>query len=72
MPDNVARRIIGAHGQGKKQPADFASHRLQSSAVALNAPIKINKIYLPAIDTKTATIATISSMWTAPRKSCTY
>ena len=72
MPDNVARRIMGAHGQGKKQHADFASHRLQSSAVAFHAPIKMNKIYLPAIDTKTATIATTSSMWTAPRKTCTY
>ena len=54
IPDNVARRIMGAHRQGKKQHADFASHRL------------------PAIDTKTATIATISSMWTAPMKTCTY
>ena len=68
MPDNVARRIMGAHGQGKKQHADFTSHRQQSIAVAFHAPIKINKIYLPAIDTKTATIAKIASMWTAPRK----
>ena len=59
MPDNVARRIMGAHGQGKMHHADFASHRLQSTAVAFHAPIKMNKIYLPAIDTKTATITTI-------------
>ena len=72
MPDNVARRIMGAHGQGKMQHADFASHRLQCIAVAFHAPIEMNKIYLPAIDTKTATIATISSMWIARRKTCTY
>ena len=71
MPDNVARRIMGAHRHGMKQHADFASYRLQSTAVAFHAPMKINKIYLPAIDTKTATIATISSMWTAPSKTFT-
>ena len=47
MPDNVARSIMGAHGEGKKQHADFVAHRLQSRAVAFNAPIKINKIHLP-------------------------
>ena len=71
MPDNVARRMMGAHRQGKKQHADFASYRLQSTAVVFHVSIKMNKIYLQAIDTKTATIATISSMWTAPRKTCT-
>ena len=69
MPDNVARSIMGAHGEGKKQHAAFVEHRLQSAAVAFHAPIKMNKINLPLIDTKTATKA---SMWTAPRKKCTY
>ena len=36
MPDNVARSIMDAHGEGKKQHADFAEHRLQSSAVAFH------------------------------------
>ena len=47
MPDNVARSIIGAHGEGNKQHADFVPHRLQSTAVAFHAPIKMNKIHLP-------------------------
>ena len=47
MPDNVARSIMGAHGEGKKQHADFVEHRLQSAAVAFHAPIKMNKINLP-------------------------
>ena len=69
MPDNVARSIMGAHGEGKKQHADFVEHRLQSAAVAFHAPIKMNKINLPAIDTKTATKAII---WTAPKETSTY
>ena len=47
MPDNIARSIMGAHGDGKKQHADFVAHRMQSTAVAFHAPIKINKIHLP-------------------------
>ena len=47
MPDNVARSIMGAHGERKKQHTDFVAHRLQSTAVAFHAPIKINKIHLP-------------------------
>ena len=47
MPDNVARSIVGARGEGKKQHADFVAHRLQSTAVAFHAPIKMNKIHLP-------------------------
>ena len=47
MPDNVARSIMGAHGEGKKQHADFVEHRLQSAAVAFHEPIKMNKINLP-------------------------
>ena len=47
MPDHVAPSIMGAHGEGKKQHADFVEHRLQSAAVAFHAPIKINKINLP-------------------------
>ena len=43
MPDHVARSIMGAHGEGKKQHADFVEHRLQSAAVA----IEMNKINLP-------------------------
>ena len=46
-PNNVARSIMGAHGEGKKQHADFVAHRLQSTAVAFHAPIKMNKIHLP-------------------------
>ena len=33
MPDNVARSIMSAHGEGQKQHADFVVHRLQSTAV---------------------------------------
>ena len=47
MPDNVARSIMGAHGEGKKQHADFGEHRLESTAVAFHAPINMNKIHLP-------------------------
>ena len=47
MPNNVARSIKGAHGEGKKQHADFVAHRLQSTTVAFHAPIKMNKIHLP-------------------------
>ena len=47
MPDNVARSIMGAHGDRKKQHADFVEHRLHSAAVAFHAPIKMNKINLP-------------------------
>ena len=47
MPDNVARSIMGAHGEGKKQHADFVAHCLQSTAVEYHAPIKMNKIHLP-------------------------
>ena len=67
MPNNVARSIMGALGEGNKQHADFVAH--QSTAVAFHASIKINKIHPPAIDTKTATKV---STWTAPRKTCTY
>ena len=47
IPDNVARSIMGAYGEGKKQHADFVEHRLESTAVAFHAPIKMNKIHLP-------------------------
>ena len=47
MPDNVARGIVDAHGEGNKQHADFVAHRLQSTAVAFHAPINMNKIRLP-------------------------
>ena len=47
MPDNVARSIMGALGEGNKQHADFVAHRLRSTAVAFHAPIKMNKIHLP-------------------------
>ena len=47
MPDNVARSIMGAHGEANKQHADFVAHRFQSTAVAFHAPIKINEIHLP-------------------------
>ena len=47
MPDNVARSIMSAHG-GQKQHADFVAHRLQSTAVAFQAPIQMNKIHLPS------------------------
>ena len=46
MPDNVTRSIMGAHGEGNTQYADFVAHRLQSTAVAFHAPIKMNKIHL--------------------------
>ena len=45
--DNVARSIMGAHGEGKKQHDNFMAHRLQSTSVAFHAPIKMNKIHLP-------------------------
>ena len=47
MPDNVARSIMGALGEGNKQHADFVPQRLQSAAVAFHAPIKMNQIHLP-------------------------
>ena len=47
MQYNVARSIVGAHGEGNKQHADFVAHRLQSTAVAFHAQIKMNNIYLP-------------------------
>ena len=47
MPDNVARSIMGAHGEGKKQHADFMERRLKSGTVAFHEPIKMNKINLP-------------------------
>ena len=47
MQYNVARSFVGAHGEGNKQHADFVAHRLQSTAVAFHAQIKMNKIYLP-------------------------
>ena len=46
MPDNVARNVMGALGEGNKQHADFVAHRLQSTSVAFHAPIKMNKIHL--------------------------
>ena len=46
MSDYVARRIMGAHGEGKKQHADFVEHHQQSATVAFHAPIKMNKINL--------------------------
>ena len=68
MPNNVARSIMGAHIEGKKQHADVVAHRLQCTAVAFHAPIKMNKIHFPDNRHKTATKV---SMWTAPRKTCT-
>ena len=47
MPDNVSHSIVGAHGEGNKQHADFVAHRLPSTAVKFHAPIKMNKIHLP-------------------------
>ena len=47
MRHHVVRSIVGAHGEGNKQHADFVAHRLQSTAVAFHAPIKMNKIHLP-------------------------
>ena len=47
MPDNVAHSIMGALGEGNKQHADFVAHRLQSTAVAFHAPIKMKKIRIP-------------------------
>ena len=47
MRHHVVRGIVGAHGEGNKQHADFVAHRLPSTAVAFHAPIKINKIHLP-------------------------
>ena len=47
MLDNVARGIMGARGEGNKQHADFVAHRLQSTAIAFHASIKMNKIHLP-------------------------
>ena len=47
MRHHVVRSIVGAHGEGNKQHADFVAHRLQSTAVAFQAPIKMNKIHLP-------------------------
>ena len=47
MPNNVARSIMGAVGEGKKQHANIVAHRLQSTAVAFHAPIKMTKIHLP-------------------------
>ena len=47
MPNNVARSIMGAVGEGKKQHANFVAHHLQSTAVAFHAPIKMTKIHLP-------------------------
>ena len=47
MPDTVARSIVGAHGEGNKQHADFVAHRLQSTAVAFHAQIKMNQMHLP-------------------------
>ena len=48
MPDNVARSIVGAHGEGNKQHIyDCVAHRLLSTAVAFHAPINMNKIHLP-------------------------
>ena len=46
MPDNVARNVMGALGEGNKQHADFVAHRLQSTSVSFHAPIKMNKIHL--------------------------
>ena len=53
MPDNVARSIVGAHGEGNKQHADFVAHRLHSTTVAFHAPIKMNIIHLPGKRHKT-------------------
>ena len=47
MPDNVARSIMGVLGEGNKHNADCVTHRLQSTAVAFHAPIKMNKIRFP-------------------------
>ena len=46
MPDNVARSIMSAHGDGNKQHADFVARRLQSAVVAFHVPIKMNKTHL--------------------------
>ena len=41
MPDNVARSIMGAHGEGNKQHADFVAHRLmRASSHSVTMPIK--------------------------------
>ena len=47
MAHNVARSIMGAHGEGSVQHADFVGHRLQSTAVEFHAPINMNKIHHP-------------------------
>ena len=47
MRHHVVRSIVGAHGEGNKQHVNFVAHRLQSTAVAFHAPIKMNKIHLP-------------------------
>ena len=40
---------MGAHGEGKKQHADFVAHRLQSTAVAFHAVMKLtpNSLMVP-------------------------
>ena len=47
MTDNVARIIMSAHEEGQKQRADFAAHRMLSTAVAFHMSSKMNKFHLP-------------------------
>ena len=54
MTGSVARIISSAHGEGRKQRADFVAHGMHSTAVAIHALIKDSrwtKSTHPAIDT---------------------
>ena len=48
LSEEVARSIMCAHEEGKKQHSAFVKERLESQAVAFHEPIKMNKILLPS------------------------
>ena len=45
---DIARSIMCAHEEGKKQHSAFVKEHLESQAVAFHEPIKMNKILLPS------------------------
>ena len=48
MSEDVARSIMCAHEEGKKQHSAFVKECLESQAVPFHEPIKMNKIFLPS------------------------
>lgn len=67
LSNEVAKSIMCAHEEGKKQHSAFVIERLETQSVAFHEPIKMNKILLPSKKRKTK-----ASRWIAQKMTCTY